>query len=296
LILDGVIAKDGQIIFHSRHLMRGRARASTMPIVRDLAAEDWIDPDVVPRPVITFGVAMEAAELGAHRHAKGQILLALRGVLSCEVEGGLWIVPPQSAIWIPGGELHAIKAAGKIEGYNAFIDAANASRLPARCCTISASPLLRELLIRAASLPVFYPDGGPDAHLMTLLIDEVAAAPIGNLHLPMPADGRLRQIAEMIIADPAAGGTVATWAARAGLSERTFARRLNRETGMSFSRWRQQINIMVALQWLAEGRSIQQVAADLGYESASSFVTRFRKSLGAPPGRYMAERHAGAER
>jgi AraC-like DNA-binding protein len=30
----------------------------------------------------------------------------------------------------------------------------------------------------------------------------------------------------------------------------------------------------------------------LGYESASSFVTQFRKVLGAPPGRYMAERSA----
>ena len=34
-------------------------------------------------------------------------------------------------------------------------------------------------------------------------------------------------------------------------------------------------------------------AADLGYESAPSFVTMFRKALGASPGRYMAERHPG---
>ena len=270
-----------------------------MPMLSSLPPEDWLDPDLAPRPVITFGIAMETTgslELDAHRHAKGQILLALCGVLSCEVEGGLWIVPPQSAIWIPGGEIHAIKATGKIQGYNAFIDAANASRLPARCCTISATPLLRELLIRSASLPVLYPDGGLEAHLVTLLIDELAAAPIGNLHLPMPADGRLRKIVEMMMADPAAGGTMATWAARAGLSERTFARRLGRETGMSFGRWRRQLNVMMALQWLAEGRSIQQVAAGLGYESASSFVTRFRKVLGAPPGRYMAERHGGPGR
>jgi AraC-like DNA-binding protein len=61
---------------------------------------------------------------------------------------------------------------------------------------------------------------------------------------------------------------------------------------MSFSRWRQLINAMLALQWLAEGQSIQQVSAGLGYESASSFVTQFRKVLGVPPGRYRAERRA----
>jgi AraC-like DNA-binding protein len=61
---------------------------------------------------------------------------------------------------------------------------------------------------------------------------------------------------------------------------------------MSFGRWRQQLSVMLAVRWLAGGASIQQVAADLGYESTPSFVTMFRKALGTWPGRYMAERHA----
>jgi AraC-like DNA-binding protein len=48
---------------------------------------------------------------------------------------------------------------------------------------------------------------------------------------------------------------------------------------------------MLAVRWLAGGASIQQVAADLGYESVPGFVTMFRKTLGTSPGRYMAERH-----
>jgi AraC-like DNA-binding protein len=267
-----------------------------MPMLTDPPG-DWVDPDTVPRPVITFGVAMDAAgdlQMGAHHHAKGQILLALRGVLSCEVERGLWMVPPHSAIWISGGEIHAIRASGKIHGYNAFISAADASRLPAKCCTISVAPLLRELLIRSANFPVLYPDDGLEAHLMTLLIDEVAIAPIGKLHLPMPVDQRLREIIETMMVDPASRAGIKSWAARFGFSERTFARRLTQETRMSFNLWRRRINVMLALQMLAEGKSIQQVAASLGYESASSFVTQFRKVLGAPPGRYMAERHAGS--
>ncbi len=140
------------------------------------------------------------------------------------------------------------------------------------------------MLARAARFPALYPDGGLEEHLVTLMIDEIAGAPIGDLHLPLPVDSRLREIVAMMLAEPAAGGSMSSWAERAGMSERTFARRLCRETGMSFSRWRQRINVTLALQWLAEGRSIQQVAASLGYESASSFVTQFRKVLGAPPG------------
>ena len=61
---------------------------------------------------------------------------------------------------------------------------------------------------------------------------------------------------------------------------------------MSFGRWSRQLSVMLAVKWLAEGISIQQVAADLGYESVPSFATMFRKVLGTSPGRYMAKRHS----
>lgn len=265
-----------------------------MPILSD--PHDWIDPDEVLRPVVTFGAAMAAVgriELDLHRHRKGQVLLVQRGALSCEVEGGLWIVPPRSAVWIPGGALHAIKVTGALEGFAAFIDAAASRGLPEVCCAVSVTPLLRELLIRSAHLPALYDEGGANSRLVAVLLDEIAAAQVEDLHLPMPSDTRLRGIVDLMMASPADRGTLEAWAKRAGLSERTLARMISRETGMSFGRWRQQLGVMLAVKWLAGGASIQQVAADLGYESVPSFVTMFRKALGTSPGRYMAERHSG---
>ena len=49
---------------------------------------------------------------------------------------------------------------------------------------------------------------------------------------------------------------------------------------------------MLAVKWLGTGASVQQVADELGYESAGGFVTMFRKALGTSPGRYMTERQA----
>ncbi|MEH0194664.1 helix-turn-helix transcriptional regulator [Caulobacter sp. CCNWLY153] len=268
-----------------------------MPILSELLSKtDWIEPDEVPRPIVVFGTMMDEAgaiELDLHRHQKGQIILVQRGALSCEVEGGLWIVPPRSAIWIPGDALHAIKASGALEGYNAFIDPRVAAGLPATCCAVSVTPLLRELLARAAHLPYLYEEGGANSRLVSVLLDEVAAAQVEDLHLPMPADPRLRRIADEMVAAPAERRSLAAWARRAGMSERTLMRLIDRETGMSFGRWRQQLGVVLAVKWLAGGASIQKVAADLGYESAPSFVTMFRKALGASPGRYMAERHPG---
>lgn len=267
-----------------------------MPLLNDLSTEaDWVEPDDVPRPVVTYGLASETFgdfELAPHHHAKSQLLLVRRGALSCEVEGGLWIVPPRSAIWIPGGTVHSIKMTGALEGYGAFLSPDIDIRLSATCCAVAVTPLLRELLIRAAHLPFLYEEGGANSRMVSVLLDELATARPEDLHLPMPADPRLRQIIDDMMASPADRGTLHGWARKASMSARSFERLIRRETGMSFGRWRQQLGVMLSVKWLAGGASIQQVAADLGYESVPSFVTMFRKALGTSPGRYMAERHS----
>jgi AraC-like DNA-binding protein len=290
----GVIAKFCQNVIQYRHRIEAKR---AMPFLQaPLEDPNWVDPDNVPRPVVSFGVAMAAVsrfELEPHRHRKSQIILVEQGALSCEVESGLWIVPPRSAIWIPGGALHAIKVAGALKGYGAFVETTVDARKHRGCCAVSVTPLLRELLARSATLPALYVEGGSETRLMTVLLDELAAAEVADLHLPMPTNTRLRAMFDLMMTAPADRSSVEVWARRAGLSERTLGRLILRETGMSFGRWRQQLSVMLAVKWLAGGASIQQVADDLGYESTPSFTTMFRKVLGTSPGRYMAERHVG---
>ncbi len=267
-----------------------------MPLLNDLFdATDWVNPDDVPRSVVTYGYASDKVgpiALDFHRHRKGQVMLVQRGALTCEVESGLWIVPPRSAVWIPGGMLHAVKMTGAAECFDAFVDPAVSQGLPQICCAVSVTPLLRALITRAAQLPLFYDETDANARLMAVLLDELAAAQREVLHLPMPTDTRLRKMVDAMIAAPADRATLDVWAGRAGLSQRTLERIIAKETGMSFGRWRQQLAVLLAVKWLAGGASIQQVAADLGYESMPSFVTMFRKVLGTSPGRYMAERYS----
>lgn len=258
--------------------------------------DDFVDPDAVPRPVMAVGASIvtDGMELAAHHHRKAQLLYMARGVLTCEASQGLWIVPPQCALWIPGGTEHSLKGAGTLDVYVLFVDPPSAPSMPGACCTVSVSPLLRELLLRCASFPALYPVGGTESHLVTVLLDELAAAPVEKLHLPMPADGGLRKIANGMTADPSDRATAHEWAERIGVSERTLRRLVVQETGMSFGRWRQQFHITLALQWLSQGASVQSVATNLGYESASSFVVMFRKALGNSPARYMAQRQAAS--
>ena len=123
-----------------------------------------------------------------------------------------------------------------------------------------------------------------------VLLDELVAAPLEQLHLPRPSDARLVKLADAILADPADAATLPQWAARIGMSERNMSRLFRQQTGMSVGRWRHQWHVIAGLQRLTSGLSVQAVAYELGYDSASAFVTMFKKAVGKPPGRFLAER------
>ena len=250
------------------------------------------DADIFPRAVVGVGASSTSAtwEHQQHAHRKGQLMYTLRGVIHCEIEAGIWIVPPQCALWIPGGTFHAARGSGEAQIYCLLIDPDAAHALPEQCCTLAVSRLLHELISKAVSFPPLYDVDGAQGRLINTLLDELAEAPIEDLHLPMPQDVRLRRLADSLLADPADKSSLGQWAIRIGMSERSMTRLLLEELGLSFGRWRRQLHVILSLQRLAKGDSVQTVALDLGYENASGFITMFRKAVGQPPARYLADR------
>ncbi|EJN09103.1 DNA-binding domain-containing protein, AraC-type [Bradyrhizobium sp. YR681] len=254
------------------------------------------DPETVPRTLAAFGGRMvtKGMDLAMHEHRKDELVLTLRGVVRLEAGHGVWIVPPRCAVWIPGHVPHSVSVVGDVEMYCLFVEPDAARALPRQCCALSISPLLASLLVHATHMPVMYDVDGADGRIATVLLDQLSAAPAEELRFPMPTDARLRRIASAMMEDPSDRATIDDWSRRIAVAPRTLTRILQRETGMSFGRWRQQLHILVALQRLDQGASVQTVALDLGYEGASAFVTMFRKALGKPPARYLAERRVGA--
>jgi AraC-like DNA-binding protein len=170
-----------------------------------------------------------------------------------------------------------------------YVRADVAETLPRQCCVIAVSPLLRELILRAVELPLLYDERGPEARVMSLILDEIRALPALPLHLPWPADPRLKRLCAAIQEDPASERTLEHWADTVGASSRTLARLFRKETGMSFGEWRQQVRLVDALGRLATGQKVTAVAMDLGYQSPSAFTSMFRRALGEPPTRYFLE-------
>lgn len=250
-----------------------------------------IDPDRLDRPVISVCIETRKNddELPMHSHNKGQLVISSRGSVMCRAPDGLWIVPPQGAVWIPGRVPHSncVSDFGKV--YVVFIDQ-QSTTLPPECCTFTVTPLVREIVHKLAMLPPLYPVEGPTSRLVRVLLDELVQMTTEQMYLPISNDKRLQQIAASLLRDPGDRSTVEEWAGRYAMSERTLHRLVISQTGMTFGRWRQRLHVLVALQRLSAGASVQTVSLDLGYESPSAFITMFKKALGKSPGQYLSDR------
>lgn len=237
-----------------------------------------------PMPVAAMAADYEPGDVTKpHQHPHAQLIHAVHGVMVVCTADGQWIVPPTRGMWMPAGTVHWIRMVGHVQMRTAYIRADAAPDLPTRCTVLGISPLLRELILAAIDIPLPYAADSREGRLMRLLLDEVMLVPTLPLHLPHPADAGLREICETIVRTPDSALTLADWGARLGVDPKTIQRRFARETGMTFGQWRQQARLLAALEKLAAGAKVVDVALDLGYESPSAFATMFRRQFGVPP-------------
>ena len=104
------------------------------------------------------------------------------------------------------------------------------------------------------------------------------------------SDPQLAKAIAQIHANVGRDWTIADLAQRAGMSRSVFARRFSEAVGVApveyLLRWRMALAKEALLQG---GRSLEKVAAQIGYKSASAFSTAFRQRVGCPPGEYAAK-------
>lgn len=64
---------------------------------------DGYEPDLHHDAAVAFCIRAREDELFSplHHHRKGQLILALHGAITCEVESAMWMVPPQYAVSVP---------------------------------------------------------------------------------------------------------------------------------------------------------------------------------------------------
>ena len=122
---------------------------------------------------------------------------------------------------------------------------------------------------------------------MELILDELRVLPILPLNLPEPRSEALLSLCRHIQQSLAHPWELEHAAGYINVSGRTLSRRFQRETGLRFGDWVRRARLLAALNALAAGHSVLEVALDLGYDSPSAFSAMFRRVLGVAPSAYF---------
>ena len=255
------------------------------------------------RPVRAKCRWLEAdTQVKPHRHPWGQLAISTTGTIRLTVAQGTYIVPPSRALWIPPGVEHAVTMVEDADLRTLYFHqppgrcgpaVARAQEEPWRQCRVlEVSDLLRALV---REMPAEPDDGAPlapealhrERHLSALILDELRRASSVRLGVELPRDKRLRHLCETVLADPTHHETLADWARDTGASPRTVARLFRQELGCTFTQWRQQVILARAVTLAAGRRPINQIAAELGYNSPSAFSAMVRRTVGLAPGQFL---------
>ncbi|MBG6082726.1 AraC family transcriptional regulator [Rubrivivax gelatinosus] len=241
---------------------------------------------------VWFRAARTPADAGypTHRHDGGELVYAFSGVLEIEIADALYLAPPQYALWLPPDVEH--RALNRREAHHASVYVAEplCATMPREAAAITVDPLLRALLAHLDRHPPAAPPTEAEARLLQVVVDRLVAAPRSGSYLPVSRDPLLAPVLQALQADPADERSVAELAAAVGTTERTLARRCQRELGMPLAAWRQRLRVLRALAMLDEGRKVEAIALDLGYAGASAFIAMFRRLMGTTPDDYRGRR------
>ncbi|MGF7540384.1 helix-turn-helix transcriptional regulator [Providencia rettgeri] len=227
-----------------------------------------------------------------HRHIYGQLLYPSAGVVKVWTGGSVWMVHSSSALWLPPQIPHKFVASGNVQLKTVLVSLEQSETIGSTCFMTGISSLLRELLISVNQLSLRINSEDPTLRLRfssmeTLILQEIKSGGKLSLELPWPKSERLHQLCSDLLNHKGDLPSLNVMADKISVSCRTLMRLFVKETGVTFSNWIQQMNVIKAIALLDEGYSVSQVARSLGYASAESFGNMFKRKTGCSPRKFI---------
>ena len=242
-----------------------------------------IDAD---RPVLSHGRTMEAeAAIEPHKHPRGQLLWAVKGLLRVTSGDTIWVVPSSHAVWIPSNVYHQVSGETFAETRNLYFDPSFPARKQDQGVVMLAmTSLMKEIILRLTSETP--PQGEQLKRLGLVAFDEVESLQPFDMRLACGSDPRLAKVISQIVRYPQKNETLDTLSRNAGASSRTIERLFKTQTGYTYRQWRSRFRMMSSLESLRRGESTTSVAHQAGYRSVSSFISEFKHAFGCTPQQY----------
>ncbi|OTA15194.1 two-component response regulator [Xenorhabdus vietnamensis] len=225
-------------------------------------------------------------ECRLHTHSFGQLIYVVCGVMETQVEKQRFLAPPEFCIWIPGNIAHSSYNRKALRFWIIDISSQWADILPQEPCIIRLSGIFNAIMVDFFERKIRQPETEKDRRLAQVLVDQLELSPRQCTYLPSSKDKLLAPILQVLECNPADNTPLAEWAKKRYTSERTLSRRCKQELGMSFSEWRQRLRFLHAISLLEQGKSINEIAFDVGYGSSSAFIAMFQQIAGTTPERF----------
>ena len=233
-----------------------------------------------------FGADSYAAP---HTHEWGHLNYALHGTLQMDTPDLHMLSPPQYGVWIPPRVEHSAYARHAVVYRSVYLAPEHCARLPAQACSLRIGPIIKAILGDFTERDLHVPEDQTDLRLAQVLVDQLAKAPVERCYLPLATSPALATVLDSLQNDPGDHRTLAEWAATVHVTERSLARMCQRELGMTLGDWRQRLRFLRAIDALEARTSVQEIAFDLGYSTASAFIAMFHRQAGCTPEQYRRE-------
>lgn len=221
----------------------------------------------------------------SHRHDWGEFVYSFSGLMELRLDDGHYLAPPHHGIWLPPQAEHIGSNRHEASYCSLYVSAELCDNFPKSAAALQVSSLVRSILEHLRDLPAPLPQTEAQERLLRVLVDQLQTAPCVGSYLTGSDDPLLEPLLAHLERHPEDNQSNAALARWLNTTERTLARRCYQELGMSLGEWRQRLRVVRALSMLEEGKTVEDVALDLGYSSASAFIAMFRRLTGATPGR-----------
>lgn len=218
-----------------------------------------------------------------HWHPCAELLCVFGGSARQRVNGAAFPLGVGDVLLIPPGAVHATHAV-EDDCYIAVALFYQEEGGPGRYLPAGGCPGMERLFSLLQEESTLGRPGSPlvvrGLLLQILGLLERFGAPLAE---PAPSPGEARRLEEYIRARLPRGVTLGEVAAWAGYSPAYLSRRFPRLMGMPFKKYVDQMKAQAARGMLADGVSVAETAAALGYETASSFSRAFKRITGQTP-------------
>lgn len=243
--------------------------------------------DALPSPIYFRVAHMPAnASYPQHSHRWGEFVYSFSGVMEVELQDSHYLIPPQYGLWLPPNVDHRGLNRQEALHCSVYVAAELTGKLPKKVCALTVDPLLRALFKHLQQQPPEFPHAAAQERLLQVILDLLEVAECAGSYLPSSSDAMLVPVLQALESNPGDERSMTDWASFVHTTERTLTRRFQSQLGMTLPQWRQRLRTIKAMPMLESGETVENVAQDLGYASASAFISMFHRLMGVTPDEY----------